>query len=219
MKPFDFIPNLAAAAWLACLPGCIGGSSSETDGFTPKGYIQVTPGRASLTGTTDSGIFVGLYAMGYRPYNDSGFADTAKADAHGDFTFAGLPPGDYNLLARDTASGKAAFLAGISVAAAMGGAERKAQLAIPGRLRGAIKDSLPLVGPLRVYFPGTPFQATVAIDGAYLFPGLPAGSYQLNRYWRGLLPCPPPGACGGLLERSDSAQVKIESGRETGDPP
>ena len=207
----------------ATLTGCLGGgSSSETEGLLPPGYVEVTPGAARLDGGTDPGNLVAVYAAGYKPYADSGFADTLRADRNGKFAFASLEAGAYNLLVQDTAKGIAAFLAELVVppaSSAVATAKRSAELTLPGRLRGAIVDTLPRLGQARVYLPGTPFTTTAGSDGAYAFVDIPAGTYQVNRYWRNLLPCPPPGVCGGIRQHSDSAQVKIASGLETVGPP
>lgn len=211
--------GMAAAIAAALLGGCLGGgSSSETEGLRPPGVAEAEIGAGSVAGGTDPGNRVGLYAAYYHPYKDSGYRDSAVADARGGFAFRNLAAGEYNLVVTDPRTGKRVLLAALAVSATGRKEIRSGKLTVPGSLRGAIRDTLPLVSPLWVYMRGTPFTAPVGTDGAYAFTDLPPGPYALQRFWRHLLPCPN-ATCGGIEERSDSTPVIIEPGVETIQPP
>lgn len=88
--------------------GCNGGSSSETVSFD-EGSVEVISTELALSGHTDAGSWVALYAADFLPHLDSGFADTLRADAHGRFVFTHMPAGIYHMLVRGSKDSLAAL--------------------------------------------------------------------------------------------------------------
>lgn len=215
MRPVPaFRRVLVMTGLLSCMGGCEGGNSSETVGFEP-GCVIVTPGNARVEGRADAGNWVSLYAAGYLPHADSGFADTAWADSQGRFAFAEVPAGRYNIVARAAQGGKSAFLGGIGVPGPFPTITRRRALGEPGGLSGMIGDTLPSGSPL-AYLPGTPFSTLGDSLGRYSFTGIPAGEYRVVKTWIRFLPCDTGKVCGGTEYRRDSAKVRIEAGTKAG---
>lgn len=201
---------LLMAGLLSCMGGCEGGNSSET-----VGIVSITLGEARVEGRMEAGSWVGLYAAGYLPHVDSGFADTAWADLDGRFAFTGIPPGDYHIVARAAQGGKSAFLGDIGLPGPVPATSRRAKLGEPGSLSGMIGDTLPSGSPL-AYLPGTPFSTRGDSLGRYSLSGIPAGKYQVVKLWIRFPPCDTGKVCGGIEYRRDSATVRIEAGIKAG---
>lgn len=210
MKP---APNSLLAAALVAgffvlpggLGGCDGGTSSET-----VGMVEAAAGRTGITGKTDPGNEVALYAADFLPHLERGFAQTGKADSNGRFAFANLEAGRYRLLARRPSDGWASLLAELDVPAGSDSIRRGA-LEPTGSLSGTITDSLPALSGV-AYAPGTPFFALGDSLMRYEMTGLPAGEYRIVKAWKREIHCMPGAACGGIDSLSDSAEVRILPG-------
>lgn len=201
---------LLMSGLLSCMGGCEGGNSSET-----VGMVSITLGETGVEGRMDAGSWVGLYAAGYLPHVDSGFADTVRADSDGRFAFTEVPPGDYHIVARTAQGGKSAFLSDIGLPGPVPATSWRAELGEPGSLSGMIGDTLPS-GSLLAYLPGTPFSSRGDSLGRYSLSGIPAGEYQVVKLWIRFLPCDTGKVCGGIEYRRDSATVRIETGKKVG---
>ncbi len=193
------------AAYLGGLDGCEGGSSSET-----VGMAEATPTADQIAVRTDPGNRVGLYAADYRPYPESGFAQSTTADSNGIALFTRLGPGQYQVLVRQVLAGKAALIPDLALPAS-GHATARARLEATGTLTGVIADSLPALAGV-VYVPGTPFFAEGDSLMRYELPGLPQGTYRVVKAWKKTLPCDSSRTCGGSVNRMDSTLVRIRSG-------
>jgi len=186
----------------AGLGGCEGGgTSSET-----VGMVEETAGPEGITGRTDPGNTLELYSADFLPQSNLGFAKSVTADSAGAFAFANLPPGRYQLLARERANGKAALLTDIAVPSET---NARAALEPTGTLAGTIPESAP--GHLGIaYAPGTPFFAVVDSLNRFVLKGMPAGNYTVVKTWN-TVTCAPGASCGGDNQR-DSVEIQIRPG-------
>lgn len=198
-----------AALGAVSLGGCLGGNSSETVGASAEVFLR----EGTIEVRTGAGFQVGLYASDYRPHVDSGYADTAWADAGGRHVFAGLAAGSFGILVRAVPGGEVVFLGGLVLPPAVPGERRGGDLRAPGALKGNIGDTA-LAGRPWVFLPGTPFAALGDTAGTYRLAGLPAGDFEVRREWLRWRTCENH-ACGFLENRSDTANVRIESGQGT----
>lgn len=205
---------MALAVFAACclaagsgMGGCEGGTSSET-----VGMVEVAPGPGGMAGRTDAGNTVSLYAEGFLPHLDQGFADTVTADRDGAFAFADLEPGTYRLLVRRPSDGKAALLADLAIPSPSGDV-RRASLEPTGTLSGRITDDTAAFQG-SAYAPGTPFFAVGDDSLRYSLAGLPPGNYRFVKAWTRRAPCIPGSLCGGTETRQDTADVGIRPGAD-----
>jgi hypothetical protein len=153
---------------------------------------------------------VSLYSAGFLPHLGRGFAKSVTADRDGEFSFTGLEPGRYQLLARRLSDGKAALILDLAVPPGSEGS-RRASLEPTGGLAGIITDdSAAFLG--LVYVPGTPFFGTGDSLMRYSLEGLPPGTYRAVKSWKLERPCETGTVCGGAESRLDSADVGILSG-------
>ncbi|MBW8888664.1 MAG: carboxypeptidase regulatory-like domain-containing protein [Fibrobacteres bacterium] len=204
---FGSLGLLLAAAGLG---GCDGGTSSETVGVKEE-KVEATAGPNAITGRTDSGNSLELYSVDFLPQANLGFAKAVTADSTGAFTFAELPPGRYQLLARHRANGKAALLTELTVPAEANASD-SAPLEPTGTLSGTIPESTPGY-PAFAYAPGTPFFAQADSLNHFELKGMPAGEYTVVKTWS-TTTCAPSATCGGETRR-DSALVQIRSGESS----
>jgi len=203
--PAKLFMAFMVAAYLSGLDGCEGGSSSET-----VGMAEATPAADQISVRTDPGNRVGLYAADYRPFPDSGFAQSTAADSNGIALFTQLGPGQYQVLVRQVSGGKAALIPDLAVPAP-GHATARARLEATGTLTGVIADSLPALAGV-VYVPGTPFFAKGDSLMRYELAGLPQGTYRVFKAWKQTLPCDSASICARSVNRGDSTLVRIRSG-------
>jgi hypothetical protein len=187
--------------------GCNGGSSSETVSFD-EGSVEVTSTELALSGRTDAGNWVALYAADFLPHLDSGFADTLRADAHGRFAFTLMPAGTYHMLVRGSSDSLAAFLTEI-LWPSQGEALRTARLQPTAVLSGFISDS-GLIHEGLVYIPGSPFYTRSDSLKNYTLGGLPSGEYRIRKTWLRTPPCM--GLCTGSETRQDSTLLRLMPG-------
>lgn len=189
----------------AGLGGCEGGTSSETVGIT-AGMVKETAGQDGIIGSTDPGNTLELYSADFQPQSNSGFAKSVTADSAGAFAFANIPPGRYQLLAREHANGKAALLTDIAVPS---GTSATATLEQTGTLAGTIPASAP--GHLGIaYAPGTPFFAVADSLNSFVLKGMPAGNYTVVKTWN-TVTCASGAPCAGNNQQ-DSVEIQIRPG-------
>jgi hypothetical protein len=204
--PWILVGTLGLLLAATELGGCEGGTSSETVGMRTE-MVTETAGRDAITGRTDPGNALELYAIDFLPQANLGFAKTVTADSVGAFAFTALPPGRYQLLARHRTNGKAALLAGISVPAEANASD-SARLEPTGSLSGTISEATGY--PAFAYAPGTPFFAAADSLNHFELKGMPAGDYTVVKAW-GITSCAPDVTCGGATKQ-DSAFVRIRPG-------
>jgi hypothetical protein len=206
LGPWILVGSLGLLLASVGLGGCDGGTSSETVGIK-AGMVEETAGRAGISGRTDPGNTLELYSANFLPQADSGFAKSITADSAGNFDFAGLSPGRYQLLARQRA-GKAALLTDIAVPADAN-ASASAPLEPTGSFSGTIPESVP-GNPGIAYAPGTPFFAQPDSLKRFVLKGMPAGNYTVVIAWKPLS-CASGAMCGGET-RQDSVVIQIRPG-------
>jgi len=203
-RPEKWILAALLCGYVAAMIGCEGGTSSET-----VGIVEETAGQNGITGRTDPGNKLGLYSADFLPHLDQGFAMTATADSTGAFSFANLPPGRYQLLARNPGDGKAALLVDIAVPADTN-ANGRARLEPTGTLSGTITASARAFLGI-AYVPGTPFFAPADSLMQYVIKDMPAGAYEIVKTWK-MISCAPGATCAGPDSLADSALVRIRPG-------
>lgn len=194
---------------LAGFSGCNGGSSSETVSFA-EGSVEVISTELALSGRTDAGNWVALYAADFLPHPDSGFADTLLADAHGRFAFTRMPVGSYHILVRGASDSLAAFVTEIPWPSD-GEVLRTARLQTTAALSGFISDS-GLISEGLVFIPGSPFFARSDSLNSYTLAGLPSGEYRIRKTWLRIPPCT--GLCTVVETRQDSTVLRLMPGEE-----
>jgi hypothetical protein len=170
---------------LACAVDTVaGGSSSDL----PNG-ITVASVNGVVEGTTRPGALVAAYSADYDPapfVDETGgsgpdHADTTYADSAGAFLFSGLPQSDYNLLVRDTASGKALFVKGIPVHRDSVFKTEIDTMYGPGALRGVAVDNSEIpVAWGWVVIDGSPFFDETDSAGNFSIPDMPPADYAIQ---------------------------------------
>lgn len=203
MGPWILVFLLGALLVSAGLGGCEGGTSSET-----VGMVEETAGRDGIMGSTDPGNTLELYSADFLPQSNLGYAKAVTADSAGAFSFANLPPGRYQLLAREHANGKAALLTDIDVPSEAR-VRVSARLEPTGTLAGTIPESVSGYHSI-AYAPGTPFFALADSLNRFVLKGMPAGNYTVVKTWNAVT-CAPGASCGGENQQ-DSAVVQIRPG-------
>lgn len=207
---------LTAAGCFCSMSPVAGGNSSQTGNNGMVVAASMNAGQGSVLGKTVANAQVSIYAAEYLPWCDSGFADTTIADGSGDFSFAGLDSGLYNIMTKDFVENKAGFISGIAIVPAALYADTLDSLEQPGFLTGVLAtdatgDTLLLWSV--VFIAGTPFSAATDNRGKFLLGEIPAGRYALQikrnfKLFAGALT-----TVTGLDAPADSIGILIEAGR------
>jgi hypothetical protein len=168
------VPALAAGVAILCLWACGKGEklAGGSEIGNPSGII------VGLDGGRRAGVRLVLLPRDFDPVSGGAAgaagpgamgADTAHAvtGADGDYRFAGVPRGDYNLIALDPATGLRPGAPG-----------RTDTLRHPAGLTAEIPDTALYGAGGEIYLQGTPFRARIDIVGRARFDSLPPGRYQ-----------------------------------------
>ena len=168
-----------ASVLLACSGGALtGGNSSDTGNVVAVAHEN---GRITVTAATPA--TVGLYAAGYLPFADSGYGRSATADSGAPVAFVNLEPGAYNVFVFG-GDGSALCVAGVTVGADAPDGVIADTLRPAGSVGGVAVSAADGAALLwnYTYIPGSPFVDYTGYDGAFLFDGVPAGTYELAFY-------------------------------------
>jgi hypothetical protein len=162
-----------------CSTGDLAGNSSQTG----NNGITVLSFSGLITGSSQPGVSISVYERNYLPHSiSSGFKDTTSCDENGEFSFASLPAGFYNLLAWSPDGNKSAIIMGIPVFTDSS-ASFSDTLDYPGFLEGICTDRLGNNLVLSyVFIKGSPFYSVTRNNGEFLLGPLPANRYTLSFY-------------------------------------
>jgi hypothetical protein len=156
-----------------CTNGPVSGSGSQT-----TNSITLAVRADSITVTGERDMTVQIYAAGYVPVDESGYADTGMLSG-GSCLFSALPPDTYTVLVTDPVEKVSAIVQHIQVTG-NGNDIYTDSLEPVGSLGGAIQlNGQPLIAGI-VYVKGTPFSTVSNETGTYRLSPLPFGSYRLS---------------------------------------
>ena len=163
---------------MSFIVSCTGNGPMSGSGSQTTNSITVAVRADSITVTGERDLTVQIYAAGYVPVDDSGYADTGML-CGGSCLFSALPPDTYTVLVTDPVERVSAIVQHIQVTGT-GNDVYTDSLEPGGSLGGTVQlNGQPLIAGF-VYVKGTPFSTVSNETGTYRLSPLPFGSYRLS---------------------------------------
>ena len=185
---------IAIAAALTVIEGFLMHCSGPMAGIETTNGVTVVARTSSISVTSPAFAQVALCNSAYIPFIDSGLALATSVGASGKYSFEGLEPGNYSISISDRDRVKATIFQELTVGPVSSNSVRSGTLQPMGSLAGTVTSAAEPGTEILLYLIGTEYYVMLPGPGRFIFPSLPAGTYELQ---------------ASILATSDTAAVII----------